>query len=541
MKNITAARLIEFWASSLLEQYEKAANLPPQIPIPVFDIAERFLHLRVDLETLLGEFVNASALQIPSKRWIIINRNQSLQRQAFTLAHEIAHCLIDFEKPCRDDRGLAHPSGLRSAKPHLREVIANRFAAALLIPKDRLLECCSGLKEIDSRGIQRLADTFQVPYSAMHIRLQEVRNNLECLGIRFSIAGYSVDRHLSERKPIFFNQFRYTVARVTPADYNHCTFIDHNVLRKLSLLKKETQELFILCDNQSEVYLETLLAFDCVDGFVIAPSPMPKTWDETSSNRDGHLRFVNVECGGWVSEFSLGISQKGDDDLRLIFTRSQDDQLICDQPRLIEIGRFVVAPEQLNYRKEARAFIQKAKSIGKRVVIVTGCFDLLTDAHVKFLRRAKSNGDLLVVGIEADNRVRAFKGSLRPVNTISQRVEVIDALEFVDFTFVIHGSPKTDIKVFYTRLHRFLQADILAVSEGDPHLQDRRDEIEAGGGSLEVVSRQELNSTTSLIRRFLRETEYSDLVIVTKGRLKAHILESETTGRQLALPLVLKD
>jgi hypothetical protein len=59
---------------------------------------------------------------------------------------------------------------------------------------------------------------------------------------------------------------------------------------------------------------------------------------------------------------------------------------------------------------------------------------------------------------------------------------VIDALEFVDFTFVICGSPKLEIKPYYTRLHIAIGADVLAVTDGDPHLQDRRDEIEAAGG-----------------------------------------------------------
>ena len=141
-----------------------------------------------------------------------------------------------------------------------------------------------------------------------------------------------------------------------------------------------------------------------------------------------------------------------------------------------------------------------------------------------------------MVGIEDDSRVRYFKGPLRPVNTIAQRVEVIDALEFVDFTFVISGSPRFEVKPFYTRLHKYLRADILAVSEGDPYLSERKEEIGAGGGKLSVVSRIEEGSTTSLIRRFLDKTEISGMVIVSKERLKEYILQDEVGWQQLALP-----
>ena len=89
-----------------------------------------------------------------------------------------------------------------------------------------------------------------------------------------------------------------------------------------------------------------------------------------------------------------------------------------------------------------------------------------------------------MVGIEDDVRVKAFKGDYRPVNTISQRVQLMEALEFVDYTFVIKGSPKQDIKSFYTRLHRTLHSDVLAVSEGDPNLKDRQEEIEAVAGTF---------------------------------------------------------
>ena len=142
-----------------------------------------------------------------------------------------------------------------------------------------------------------------------------------------------------------------------------------------------------------------------------------------------------------------------------------------------------------------------------------------------------------MIGLEDDIRIRYFKGHLRPVNTVAQRVEVIEALEFVDFTFVISGSPRFEVKSFYSRLHKFLKADILAVSEGDPAFMDRKEEIEVGGGQILIVSRIEEGSTTSLLRRILDKTELSGMVMVSKKTLKEYIYEEEVSWRQLPLPL----
>src|SRR3990172_12032671 len=56
------------------------------------------------------------------------------------------------------------------------------------------------------------------------------------------------------------------------------------------------------------------------------------------------------------------------------------------------------------------------RSLGKKIVLVTGVFDLLHDEHRNFLKVAKKAGDFLIVGLESDTRVRALKGVGRPVH-----------------------------------------------------------------------------------------------------------------------------
>jgi D-beta-D-heptose 7-phosphate kinase/D-beta-D-heptose 1-phosphate adenosyltransferase len=72
------------------------------------------------------------------------------------------------------------------------------------------------------------------------------------------------------------------------------------------------------------------------------------------------------------------------------------------------------------------------KAAGKKVVFTNGCFDLLHPGHVRLLRKAKSLGDVLVVGLNSDGSVRRLKGPARPVQAEAARAEVMAALEPVD-------------------------------------------------------------------------------------------------------------
>jgi rfaE bifunctional protein nucleotidyltransferase chain/domain len=67
-----------------------------------------------------------------------------------------------------------------------------------------------------------------------------------------------------------------------------------------------------------------------------------------------------------------------------------------------------------------------------KVVFTNGCFDVIHPGHVDLLRRARTLGDKLIVGINSDRSVRAIKGSGRPIFSESDRKAVLLALESVD-------------------------------------------------------------------------------------------------------------
>ncbi len=70
------------------------------------------------------------------------------------------------------------------------------------------------------------------------------------------------------------------------------------------------------------------------------------------------------------------------------------------------------------------------------VVFTNGCFDVIHTGHIEFLKFCKSQGNIVVVGLNSDSSVKTIKGSDRPINNQHDRVTVLAALEMVDYITV---------------------------------------------------------------------------------------------------------
>ncbi len=81
---------------------------------------------------------------------------------------------------------------------------------------------------------------------------------------------------------------------------------------------------------------------------------------------------------------------------------------------------------------EALVVRHKAARSGKKTVFTNGCFDLIHSGHVVLLEKARSFGDILIVGLNSDASVRRLKGASRPLNLLKDRARVLAALAAVD-------------------------------------------------------------------------------------------------------------
>jgi D-glycero-beta-D-manno-heptose 1-phosphate adenylyltransferase len=135
---------------------------------------------------------------------------------------------------------------------------------------------------------------------------------------------------------------------------------------------------------------------------------------------------------------------------------------------------------------------------GRRVVFTNGCFDVIHPGHLALLETARSQGDVLVVGINSDRSVREIKGPSRPVFPETERVETLLALEPVD-RVVVYDEP-TPLETI-----RQLRPDVL-VKGADWALEDivGRDVVEERGGRVVRVDLLPGRSTTAILDRIRR-------------------------------------
>lgn len=89
--------------------------------------------------------------------------------------------------------------------------------------------------------------------------------------------------------------------------------------------------------------------------------------------------------------------------------------------------------------------IADLKKDGKKIVFTNGCFDILHFGHISYLRKAKSFGDILVVGLNSNDSVRRLKGDLRPINDESDRAQILRELECVDFVIIFDEDTPIDL------------------------------------------------------------------------------------------------
>ncbi|SMP11510.1 rfaE bifunctional protein, domain II [Desulfurobacterium pacificum] len=144
--------------------------------------------------------------------------------------------------------------------------------------------------------------------------------------------------------------------------------------------------------------------------------------------------------------------------------------------------------------EELKTLVENLKDEGKTIVFTNGCFDILHAGHVDYLEKAKSFGDVLIVGVNSDSSIKRIKGEKRPINKQEHRVKVLSALNCVDYVIVFDED--TPIEVI-----KAVKPDVL-VKGADWKLEDI-----VGREYAKRVERIEFSydvSTTKIIEKILR-------------------------------------
>ncbi|MBM4351077.1 MAG: D-glycero-beta-D-manno-heptose 1-phosphate adenylyltransferase, partial [Deltaproteobacteria bacterium] len=137
----------------------------------------------------------------------------------------------------------------------------------------------------------------------------------------------------------------------------------------------------------------------------------------------------------------------------------------------------------------------------KRVVFTNGCFDLLHVGHIRYLEKARTLGDVLIVGLNTDRSVQTIKGPHRPILPEEERAEVLSGLWCVDYV-TLFDEP-TPLELITS-----LQPDVL-VKGGDWAKETTvgREVVEESGGEVVILPFVEGSSSSNIIETILERYE----------------------------------
>jgi len=159
---------------------------------------------------------------------------------------------------------------------------------------------------------------------------------------------------------------------------------------------------------------------------------------------------------------------------------------------------------KIKSREQLKVLLDHLRAEGKKIVFTNGCFDLLHPGHIRYLEKARAEGDLLVVALNSDSSVRRIKGPGRPILPEDQRCEVMAALECVGYVTLF--SEETPFEIIEELLPNVL------VKGGDWPLDKivGRETVEQHGGKVVSISFEQGFSTTNIITRISQRNERAD-------------------------------
>lgn len=147
----------------------------------------------------------------------------------------------------------------------------------------------------------------------------------------------------------------------------------------------------------------------------------------------------------------------------------------------------------LTYQQLARV-VKAHRDLEQTIVLTQGTYDMVHVGHGRYLQDAKKRGDVLIVGVDSDEKVRQRKGVGRPIVPEEERVEMLTYFSSVDHVVI------KPLQAEKWSLIKLVRPDVLIVTE-EAYTPVQLEQLSRFCGRVEVLSRKALTSTSAKIRR----------------------------------------
>jgi len=144
---------------------------------------------------------------------------------------------------------------------------------------------------------------------------------------------------------------------------------------------------------------------------------------------------------------------------------------------------------------ELKTEIEAKKEAGELIVFTNGCFDILHVGHIRYLKKAAALGDKLVLAVNSDSSVRELKGKNRPLVPEAERMEMLAALEMIDYLVLFS---EIDCRAVLEAVKPQIY-----VKGGDYRIEDlpEAETVYSYGGKIVLITEVKGKSTTNIIKK----------------------------------------
>lgn len=151
-------------------------------------------------------------------------------------------------------------------------------------------------------------------------------------------------------------------------------------------------------------------------------------------------------------------------------------------------------------QEKLRTIVESLKALGMRVVLTQGVYDMIHEGHAAYLEKAKSLGDILIVGVDSDELTKIRKGPKRPIVPQAERVNMLLHLRHVDLVTIkeAHHGIGDIIKI--------IQPDVMVFSSSTKEVTSEEIEVyKPFCKEITVLPPQAATTTTARIRNLTIE------------------------------------
>lgn len=148
----------------------------------------------------------------------------------------------------------------------------------------------------------------------------------------------------------------------------------------------------------------------------------------------------------------------------------------------------VIAPENLAEK------VAEIRESGKRIATLNGSFDLMHAGHLQIIFEASKVADVLIVALNTDNSIKQYKSPKRPIIPLEYRLQMMAALEFVDYvTWFDETDPRKILNIIKPDVH------VNGAEYGENCIESET--VKSNGGKMHIVQLVPGLSTSEIIKK----------------------------------------